>query len=391
MPINILDDYSNCCGCAGCADICPKKCIEMKDDFYGAHPVINFEKCIDCNKCVTVCPMNKFPKFNDGCLQKLYSVVGNKNDVFNGSSGGAFGIIASYFQKNGYYICGAMFDEKLKVRHRLFEPNENISALKKSKYVQSNTLGIYSSIKKLLNDNKGVVFTGTPCQVSALRNYLNKDYENLFCIDIICHGVPSQKIFDEYILNIQNNKKIKVLKFSFRDKKNKYHHPHGFSYSYEKNKKIKEYHGIYLNSTYYTAFENYSIFRESCYSCKYAKIERYSDITLGDFWGIEKYDKSLDSNKGVSMVIVNTKKGLELFNALNLNAKEYSIEIGKQNNECLNKPTTKPYNYDKIKLSMITDGYDVTSKKYFGSNHKFLKLLYYSLPLWIRKIIRRSM
>lgn len=91
------------------------------------------------------------------------------------------------------------------------------------------------------------------------------------------------------------------------------------------------------------------------------------------------------------MVIVNTKKGLELFNALNLNAKEYSIEIGKQNNECLNKPTTKPYKYDKIKLSMITDGYDVTSKKYFGSNHKFLKLLYYSLPLWIRKIIRRSM
>ena len=103
----------------------------------------------------------------------------------------------------------------------------------------TNTLGIYSGIKKILNDNKGVVFTGTPCQVSALRNYLNKDYENLFCIDIICHGVPSQKIFDEYILNIQNNKKIKVLKFSFRDKKNKYHHPHGFSYSYEKIKKSK--------------------------------------------------------------------------------------------------------------------------------------------------------
>ena len=239
MPINILDDYSNCCGCAGCADICPKKCIEMKDDFYGVHPVINFEKCVDCNKCVTICPMTKFPKFNDDFLQKLYSVVGNKNDVFNGSSGGVSGIIANYFQKNGYYICGAMFDEKLKVRHRLYESNENISALKKSKYVQSNTLGIYSSIKKLLDGNKKVVFTGTPCQVSVLRNYLNKDYENLFCIDIICHGVPSQKIFDEYILNLQTSKKINISKFSFRDKKNKYHHPHGFSYLYEKKKKIK--------------------------------------------------------------------------------------------------------------------------------------------------------
>ncbi len=386
---DIVDLKQKCTGCMACADACPKNCISViteKDGF--KYTEITEEKCIDCGKCYSVCPIINMKK-NDRQqhLFAAYSVDAKEQN--GGSSGGIFSLLANYFADKGYYICGAAF-EGTTLKHRIIKNKQDIKPLLKSKYVQSDTEGIYRQILELIKKGEKVFFCGTPCQVSALVNIVPETLEdNLFTADIICHGVPSQKVFDQYIKALEKKHGGKVTDFSFRIKDNKYKHAHGFSYKVIKNGKTSKVNGIYTQSSFYNAFKNYLIFRNGCYNCGYTTLERVSDITLADFWGIEKYDFKGNVDKGVSMIITNTGLGYDVFNAIEdkVVSKEFPLQYGIDSNHCLTHRTKRPKNRDEIIKEITENGYENAAKKYFGSSivHK----LYWFVPSKARTFIRK--
>ena len=315
-----IDEIENlmqkCTGCMACADACPTNCISAaveKDGF--RYTVIDPAACIQCGKCYTVCPIETWEKHESE--QQLFAAYAKDSaQRSGGSSGGIFELLASHFLKQGGYVCGAAW-EGTTLKHRIISSEEDLHLLLKSKYLQSDTSGIYNKILALLKDGKHVFFCGTPCQVSALVNMTpNALRDLLFTADIICHGVPSQTVFQAYIETLENKHNGVVSDFSFRVKTNRYKHAHGYSYNVTRGEKTTVINGIYTNSSYYNAFKNYLIFRDSCYDCQYATLHRVSDITLADFWGIEKYEFRGNVDTGVSMIITNTQRGLDAFSAI---------------------------------------------------------------------------
>ncbi len=378
-----------CTGCMACIDACPKKCITSytaKDGF--RYTEISKEECISCGRCYAVCPIENSKKHEEE--QKLYAAYQKDPEGVNkGSSGGMFELLARYCIREGYYVCGAAFDGT-KLSHRIIKDEGDILPLLKSKYLQSDTEGIYDRVIDLLRSGEKVFFCGTPCQVSALinicPNHLAKD---LLTADIICHGVPSQRTFDLYIESLEKKHGGEISDFSFRVKDNRYKHAHGYSYKVRKNGKVKTVSGIYTNCTFYNAFKNYSIFRNGCYDCRYTTLKRVSDITLADFWGIEKYDFKANADRGVSMVIVNSEKGERMFSAIKEGTvnKQFPLKYGVDSNHCLTNPTKKPRERDTIIKELSENGYESTAKKYFGS--RLIHRIYWLIPPFARNLIRK--
>lgn len=390
MTINNINELEkNCTGCMACVDICPTSCIECiveKDGFI--YSKANEKKCINCGKCYKVCPIiNKKIESEEQILYAAYSI--NDSERENGSSGGIFGILAKFLLEEEFYICGAAF-KNLKLNHIIVENQSELVKILKSKYLQSNMLGNYKKIYEMLKEGKKIFYCGTPCQVSALKNFIPENMRrNLITADIICHGVPSQNLFDSYIRNLEKKYNGKIYDYNFRVKNNKYKHPHGYSFVLEKNGKKILKSGIYTQSSFYNAFKKYLIFRESCYKCKYSTLERVSDITLADFWGVSKYDFKCDIDKGVSMVLVNTKVGEQVFDRIKnkLVYKKFPIEYGVESNYCLTHSTKKPVERDKIIKLLQEKSYEEIAKKYFSDNLKYK--IYWLIPSIIRNKIRK--
>ncbi|MBQ4571481.1 MAG: Coenzyme F420 hydrogenase/dehydrogenase, beta subunit C-terminal domain [Bacilli bacterium] len=386
---NIENLVNKCTGCFACVDVCPTNAIT---DFIGsdgfAYTSIENDKCVKCGKCYSVCPIENLNK--NTSVQYLYAAYSKKANVRNaGSSGGIFELLASYCIDKGYYVCGAAFENNT-LKHRLINRKEDLPPLLKSKYIQSNTNGIYNKILNLLKNGKKVFFCGTPCQVSALKNIVpNKYHENLLLADIICHGVPSQKVFDMYIETLEKKYGGSVFNFSFRIKDNKYKHAHGYSFKLKKGNKVLVKNGIYTQSTFYNAFKKYLIFRESCYNCKYSTLNRTSDITLADFWGVEKYGFPGNVDEGVSMIITNSCKGFDIFNEIKPFTiyEEFPLQYGIDSNYCLTHSTVKPINRDSIIKDLPTKGYEYIANKYFKEG--LISKIYWLVPSKIRKIIRK--
>lgn len=378
-----------CTGCMACVDACPTDCVSSiieQDGF--RYSVIDTLKCISCGKCYSVCPLAHQEKHTSE--QHLFAAYSSDPIVRNnGSSGGVFEILAKYFLEQGYYVCGASFDGT-NLKHSIINVQDDLKILLKSKYIQSDTEGIYNQILSLLKIGKKVFFCGTPCQVSAMINSTPVVLRNsIFTADIICHGVPSQKVFDDYIATLERKYGGEISDFSFRVKDNKYKHAHGYSYRVTKNGKTHIVNGIYTNSSFYNAFKNYLIFREGCYNCQYTTLQRVSDITLADFWGIEKYDFKGNVDTGVSMVITNSQRGQDVFSAIQSNtvSKEFPIQYGIDSNHCLTNRTHRPKNRDFIFKEIITNGYDKAAKKYFGCS--IIHKVYWLIPSKARNFIRK--
>ncbi len=385
----ILQLNQKCTGCLACVDVCPSQCITSTSGADGfKYSVVDASKCISCGKCYSVCPIeNHLKNRNEQQLFAAYAADPVKRN--GGSSGGIFELLANHFVSQGYYICGAAFDSTT-LRHRIISPQGDIRPLLKSKYIQSDTEGIYNKVFYLLQKGEKVFFCGTPCQVSALINATPKSVrENLLTADIICHGVPSQKVFDDYIKTLEKKHNGKVSDFSFRIKDNRYKHAHGYSYKITRNGKTTVINGIYTNSSYYNAFKNYLIFRNSCYDCQYATLQRVSDITLADFWGIEKYEFEGNVDTGVSMIITNTPNGRDAFFAIKKEtvSKEFPVQYGVDSNYCLTNTTKKPKQADKIIEEIASEGYEAVAKKYFGCD--IFKKAYWLIPPEMRKSIRK--
>ena len=308
--INILNK-KECTGCSVCFQVCPHNCIEMIETKEGFHyPVVDEKLCTDCGLCVKKChALND--NFKTDFKQEFYDVRANDEIRMKSSSGGMFTLIADYVLENGGFVCGASWTEDwLGVEHIIIDDKKDLDKLRGSKYVESSLGNIFSKIKKLLNENKLVLFTGAPCQVSALNFYLGKDYENLITVDLLCNSVVPQKVWRKYLRETFNDNDIKDIEYIAFRNKNKFgwDPAHGIYVRF----KYGEYVSYGINNLYLKLFLRHISVKEECLHCKYRRFERAGDITIGDYWGVEDND-----NKGVSLVLVNSIKGKEVFKKIN--------------------------------------------------------------------------
>lgn len=305
----------NCCGCSSCVNACPQKCVQMKFDLEGfAYPTVNKDACVNCGLCEDVCPIINNKKNNN---EENTCYAAKAKDIkkrINSSSGGVFQFLAEYIIRIGGVVVAPVFDENFMLRHCLICDEFHLLSAIGSKYVQSDIGSVYKSVENLLKDNRYVYFAGTPCQIVGLKRYLRKEYSKLYTQDIICHGVPSPLIWKKYI-NYLNRHKKKIISVNFRDKSKGWRR-YSLSLIFKDGKQtrtpsIKDpYLKIYM--------KNISI-RPSCYNCNIKGDSFESDITLGDFWGIEKVCPSLDDDRGTSLVMIHSHKGQLLFNNIRNN------------------------------------------------------------------------
>ena len=367
-----IENKEECCGCAACYNICPNDAIEMLEDEKGfKYPKINQEKCVKCNLCEKVCPI--LMQRNITKTPKAYMCINkNKEVVLNSSSGGTFYVLAEeIINKNGI-VFGAIFDDKFEVIHSYIESNKEISKMQGSKYVQSDIQKTYEKAKKFLNEGKYVLYTGTPCQIEGLKTFLGKEYNKLYTQDIICHGVPSRKIW-RYYLKSMTNSLNNIEKINYRDKKISWKN---FSMNIKyKNRRI--YNKSHNKDLYMKAFIQNLILTDSCYNCKFKKKDRNSDITLADFWGISKMDKSINSRNGVSLVIINTQKGNELLEILKkkCTVKEVNLDDAIRYNQAYIKSANINNNRDAFFREVEEDNIKRKLKKYTYSQ-SFIKKVY---------------
>ena len=294
-----LVDRNQCTGCESCLNACPLNCIMMKTDAEGfSQPYIEREKCVQCGICKSSCPVLNEAK--DEIEPGVFYVAYDKNtkNRRKSSSGGVFALFADYVIRNGGVVVGAAYDGKLNVYHKIVDDAKGIDKLRGSKYVQSSIGSVYRDVKKYLNAQKIVLFSGTSCQVSGLKRFLGRTYENLYCVAIICHGTPTRDLWASYV------RYYKVKEVDFRDKRRGWHTPCLFTRTKSKWKLI--YHDY---DPYCYAFNHNLSLRRSCYDCNYRLDKCEADLLLGDAWGIEDYALNLDDNNGASIIIKLSQKG----------------------------------------------------------------------------------
>ena len=300
-----------CIGCGVCENVCSIKCISMKMDEEGfRYPVINEDRCLKCNKCVRACPVENGLEIKNKTELKVYAAW-NKDEIIRerSSSGGIFYLLAKTVIDQQGVAAGAGFDEEKHVRHYLVDSEEQLGLIMGSKYVQSDCSGIFKQIEEVLRDGRWVLFSGTACQAAGLRSYLGKEYDKLLCVDVVCHGAPSTKVWDRYITALAGEKD-RIGSIEFRNKRTGWKN---YSLVIRDRNREKIYEEIWHKSTYMQGFVNDLYLRKSCYQCEFKGDHLQGDITLGDLWGAEQICPDEDDDKGISLVLIRTEKGRQLF------------------------------------------------------------------------------
>lgn len=376
-----------CCGCEACKEICPVNCITMKYDSEGfLFPIIEKEKCIKCNKCVIVCSIFSEKKNLDETIKNIgVFAAWNKEEKIRkeSSSGGIFSLVAEKTLNNNGIVIGAMFNENNFVKHNFVDNIKDLYKLRGSKYVQSSTNGMYSLTKKYLEEEKEVLYSGTPCQIEGLYKFLNKEYEKLITCGIVCHGVPSPGIFYDYLKYIEEKYKDKIERIFFRKKTEGWH-----KFYFEINfKSKKKYENIFINDYYCNGFNQNLFLRKSCYNCKY---KLNSDIIIGDFWGIELFKSEIDDNKGISLLLVCTKKGKEVLKRIKNNSESFAFKLEEATlkNPNILYPSYKNSARKNFYLDYNKLGFEKIINKYLETDKRKLKVSSF-LYRFKRKIIRK--
>lgn len=307
-----IEDKAKCCGCTACAAICPKDSIEMKEDAEGfLYPSVNADTCINCGACEQVCPLlthkNKMP------FEQRGFIVQNKDAkvLRESTAGGAFTAIAKYAIKRGGVVFGVEFTKDLTAHHVYIEAVSELSRFRNSKYVQSCVGGgTYKQIKFFLKQGRFVCFSGTPCQIEGLKNYLGTEYKNLLTVDVVCRAVPSPMIFRKYLEHQEKALKDKVRNIRFRDKH------YGYKYSTINvitDRNQGKYHQGVESDPWLRAFFANICDRPSCHDCQFRNRYRISDFTIWDCFHVGRFSKELDNDKGATRLLVHTKKGQMVF------------------------------------------------------------------------------
>ncbi len=322
-------------------------------------PCVDEAVCISCGKCLNVCPIINVPVFsNDQVGYAAKTLV--KAEQLRGSSGGLFYVMAKAIIENGGAVCGCGTDENLMPIHRIATDLSGVMEMRGSKYVQSNMNDVYLQIKRELDNSRTVLFTGVPCQVAGLRNFLGKEYDELYCVDIICHGVPSRKLYSDYLQWLGDKHSGSVVSYEFRSKKK-----HKWSLTMRAEIKtpesrIKEFSQMASLDPYYYNFLKGTTYRESCYLCPYARAQRTGDLTIGDFWGVDQIYPELFDINGVSCVLINSTQGHRLWSKVipGMFVKAVPPKIIIKYNGNLNAPTKRPPTRDVVYKYLHQGGFD---------------------------------
>lgn len=360
----MINEKKDCCGCTACASICRHGCITMKSDNEGFfYPHIDFTKCVNCGLCENVCPVIKYRKEVKRANPKIYGAVNkNRNQYMNSASGGVYILLAEYIISIGGIVCGVEYDKNFDVYHDLANNIVDCCSFQGSKYTQSDVRGIYLKIRNLLKGGRIVLFIGTPCQVAGLRGFLCKDYKNLFCVDVICHGVLSPRLYRDYLKFVSQGKNISKINFKYKV----INQPRTIL-------RIDFYDGSFIQNCLKTfvwdrLYFGHCALRPSCHDCQFTHFNRTGDITIGDFWGIRKFYPNFHPKDCPSLVLINTDKGENMFNAIH-----YGLDIIQSNqNEALQPQLCEPTKLSPYRESFWeyyeSKGFMGIIKKYGGYN-----------------------
>ena len=397
----LFQNKSDCCGCGACQNVCTKGAIVMCEDEFGfVYPKIDPELCVECGMCKKVCGYQNQPEKSRA--RQVYAAASKNSSLLKKSaSGGVFAQLAGHFLTRGGVVYGVALPLEngvLTPRHIRVSQLSELKRLQGSKYVQSDTGFVFRQVKQDLSEGKPVLFSGTPCQVATLRQFLSKKYDNLLLAEVICHGVPSKKMFQDFIRDYGKSLDGTVEEFYFRDKSKGQGYVTRCVYqtrSGQREETVKQ--GELL--AYIHFFSKSYICRESCYSCPFAAAERVADITLGDYWGFhEEYPEyrerdGLSNERGVSCVLVNTDQGKRYLNEIRdgLVLLESTFEQVARHNAQLREPSPRSEIRETILTGYRDSGYPAVSA-YFARHcgaermkHRVSGLLPKGFKRWVKK------
>jgi len=405
--IVLFQEKRDCCGCSACMNICLNQAIAMKEDEYGfIYPSIVHEKCVRCGMCQKVCGYQH--KEEETKTRETYVAMAKDDSLLQKSaSGGIFAAVATEIIKCGGAVFGCAFDYHdgaLYPEHIMIDTLSELYKLQGSKYVQSTMGKTYQQVKEELKKGRNVLFSGTPCQVAALNSFLgNVNCDNLLTIDIICHGTPSSELFRSYIKELEKGLKGKVTGFKFRDKSGGWGLKGSMEYTTHNGTHKKKLIPVQLSS-YYKLFLDSDTYRENCYSCKYAGPNRTGDLTIGDYWGIEKEHPDylarnggvMDERKGISCVLVNTEKGkrlMEQFELSSLYVKPSTFEKAAGQNRQLKQPSHRSEKREIILELYKNNGYSAVDAWYYKrlGVKRYVYAVWNMIPRKVQIILKKFM
>lgn len=369
MDITLVDK-SNCTGCGACLGICPVNCITMQSDEEGfLYPNLENSICIQCELCGKICPAINTQIFHEPIA--AFAMQRKKSeDTRKSSSGGAGAVMAEKILEKGGVAYGCVMTDSLDIKHKRAVTDKEILKFAGSKYVQSDFSGVYSTLREDCDSGEEVIVFGTPCEIAGVRAFLKKEYDNLILVDLICHGTPSSWLFKKYIEWLGEKNKDQIKTYNFRDKS-----VWGWGTSYKFETEKGSVTGLATDDPYYSAFIYGEIYRESCYKCIYAKKGRVGDITIGDYWGVERLhnELSLSRKDGISAILINTEKGRKFYQGIlpQIESVKTEIENVVHGNSNLYRPAHRPKCRDVFYENIKEKGFS------WANRHMYLQKRYY--------------
>lgn len=404
--MTLYQTLEDCCGCGSCAATCPRHAITMKPDELGFYyPRIDTALCVECGICKSACD---FQRVRGSYTPRAVYAAMRKNTqaLLKSSSGGAFAVFAEAVLRNNGAVFGAVLKKEtngLFPCHCIATNISELSAMFGSKYVQSNLQDTFMQAKRRLDDGQVVLFSGTPCQIGGLKSFLKKDYSNLLTIDLVCHGVPSARIFQDYLRCLEEKLGGPIVDFKFRDKSLGW----GLNAKVDYQDRIGNVHVKHVpsyQSSYYEYFLKSELYRDSCYSCPYAGKQRPADISLGDFWGFEiehpeasALDGAMNTNLGISLVMINTCNGAKWFELCQDDFISIPSDIDRaaKHNGQLMHPSTPGENREQILKLYQLKGYKavdiafVKEKKVARRKEELRQYLHNNIPKPVRDLAKK--
>lgn len=392
---NILSTEHLCLECRACEQICSKHAISMQENAEGfSYPKIDMDKCVDCGLCVKVCPAIHADDIKNNSCDVYAAQLKDKGILKKSSSGGVFSLIAEHVIGSGGIVFGAAWDEHLQLRHIGVESIDALQKLRGSKYVHSDIGNTFVQARDNLKTGRLVYFTGTPCQIAGLKLFIRKDYTNLITSDLVCHGTPSQKLFNLFVKGMEKDRNVRLIDYQFRDKKVFGWSCSSSSSSINRKTGKKKYHFYDRNMVgYFQAFIKGHITREDCYKCPFACPERVSDITLADYWDISDHHPEFPNRReGVSLILINSTKGRILLDLLEKNVilcKSTLTSALKTSNHNLKAPTPRPSERDNAYTEAFSD-FESFRDKYAAMVHPedYYRKVYRNMRIKSLPIIR---
>lgn len=353
---------SKCFGCFTCATACPSKAIEMRPDPEGfLYPSVNRDKCKNCGLCLRICPSANPETFKKALPYSVMAAVNKNEDIrLQSSSGGIFSALADEILSTGQGVVYGVALMGNRAAHIRAQDAAGVAPMRGAKYIQSETGDIFTKVKRDLDDGLDVLFSGTPCQISGLKRFLQKDYDNLVTVDVVCHGVSSPLLFSEHIKSMEKKRGQKIVRYNFSSKVRGWR-IHTECATFQDGR--EEYATAYSQKNAKIFFQGYSL-RPSCYSCPYARIERVGDITLADFWDVNKSRPELDDDKGLSLVLINSPRGAAMAVRLGDAVAFTPVSISDSVQPHMHRPPTEPQDRAQFWQDYRRRGYRYIIRRY---------------------------